>query len=39
MTAMDMRLLLAGGVAIVTLVAAVSMVFAMSRRHGSQRRA
>jgi hypothetical protein len=39
MTAMDMRLLLAGGVAIVTLIAAVSMVLAMSRRHGSQRRA
>ena len=34
MTAMDIRLLLAGGVAIVTLIAAVSMVLAMSRRHG-----
>ncbi len=33
MTAMDIRLLLAGGVAIVTLIAAVSMVLAMSRRH------
>ncbi len=36
MTAMDIRLLLAGGVAIVTLIAAVSMVLAMSRRHGQQ---
>jgi len=36
MTAMDIRLLLAGGVAIVTLIAAVSMVLTMSRRHGRQ---
>ncbi len=38
MTAMDIRLMLAGAVAIVTLVAAVSMVLAMSRRHGRQGR-
>jgi hypothetical protein len=38
MTAMDIRLMLAGAVAIVTLVAAVSMVLAMSRRHGQQGR-
>ena len=37
MTAMDIRLLLAGAVAIVTLIAAVSMVLAMSRRHGQRR--
>lgn len=33
MTAMDIRMLLAGSVAILTLIAAVSMVWAMSRRH------
>lgn len=38
MTAMDIRLMLAGAVAIVTLVTAVSMVLAMSRRHGQQGR-
>lgn len=39
MTAMDIRLMLAGCVAIVTLIAAVSMVLAMSRRHGAHERA
>jgi hypothetical protein len=39
MTAMDIRLLLAGGVAIFTLIAAVSRVLAMSRRHGGHDRA
>ena len=38
MTAMDISLLLTVGVAIVTLIAAVSMVLAMSRRHGQRGR-